>query len=63
MKIKDINEIDDLLFSYEDIAQKLGIKNESAKVLCSRYVKLGYFLRIKRGVYMRRERWQYLSNN
>ena len=41
MKIKDINEIDDLLFSYEDIAQKLGIENESARVLCSRYVKLG----------------------
>ena len=63
MKIQDINEIDDLLFSYEYIAQKLGIKNESAKVLCSRYVKLGYLLRIKRGVYMRRERWQFLSNN
>ena len=26
MKIQDINEIDDLLFSYEDIAQKLGIE-------------------------------------
>lgn len=63
MKIQDINEIDDLFFGFEDVAQKLGIENESAKVLCSRYVKRGYLLRIKRGVYIRRERWKYLSTN
>ena len=63
MKIQYINEIDDLFFSYEDVAQKLGIEKNSAKVLCSRYVKLGYLLRIKRGVYLRKERWQHLTTN
>jgi predicted transcriptional regulator of viral defense system len=39
-----------LFFSVDDLAQAAGIKNESAQVLCSRYVKNGIFLRLKKNV-------------
>ena len=35
-------------FSVDDLAKAAGIKNESAQVLCSRYVKNKTFLRLKK---------------
>jgi predicted transcriptional regulator of viral defense system len=40
-------------FSQFDVAYALGIKLESAAVLCSRYVKRGLLIRLKRGFYSR----------
>ena len=42
-------------FTTEDIAQALGTSSASAAVLCSRYVKQGLLVRLKRGVYARKE--------
>ena len=42
-------------FTTDDIAQALGISGASAAVLCSRYVKKGLLVRLKKGVYARKE--------
>jgi len=47
--------IDKPYFTTEDVAQVLGISAASAAVLCSRYVKQGLLVRLKRGVYTRKE--------
>jgi predicted transcriptional regulator of viral defense system len=55
----ELREIGNLLyFSTQDVAQILGIKPSSAVVLCARYVKKGLFLRLKKDLYILRERWQ-----
>ncbi len=46
-----------LFFSVDDVAQAAGIKNESAQVLCSRYVKNGVFLRLKKNFYVSAGNW------
>ena len=43
------------LFSPDDVAYTLGIQPASAAVLCSRYVKKGLLVRLKRGLYARTE--------
>jgi hypothetical protein len=44
MKTKTLNYLSNkLFFSVDDLAEATGIKNESAQVLCSRYVKNGFF--------------------
>ena len=49
MKTKTLNYLSNkLFFSVDDLAETVGIKNESAQVLCSRYVKNGFFLRLKK---------------
>jgi hypothetical protein len=50
-----LKNIDKPFFSPEDVAVALGIKIESAGVLCSRYVKKGLLTRLKRGMYARTE--------
>jgi len=47
--------IDKNFFSNEDVAYTLGIRADSAAVLCSRYVKKGLLTRLKRGLYARTE--------
>lgn len=47
-----------LYFSSQDVADILGIKKSSAVVLCARYVKKGLFIRLKKDLYVLRERWQ-----
>jgi predicted transcriptional regulator of viral defense system len=42
-------------FSLDDVAYTLGIQPVSAAVLCSRYVKKGLLVRLKRGLYARTE--------
>lgn len=40
------------IFSISDVEKLLQIKRSSAKVLCSRYQKRGYFLHVKRDFYI-----------
>jgi len=47
-----------LFFSVDDLAEAAGIKNESAQVLCSRYVKNGIFLRVKKNFYVLVRNWR-----
>ena len=47
-----------LFFSVDDLAEAAGIKNESAQVLCSRYVKNETFLRLKKNFYVLAQNWQ-----
>jgi hypothetical protein len=42
-------------FTTEDVAQALGTSAASAAVLCSRYIKQGLLVRLKKGVYARKE--------
>ncbi len=44
-------------FGINDLADIFNIKPESARVLCSRYTKNGFFVRIKRNLYILREKW------
>jgi predicted transcriptional regulator of viral defense system len=55
MNYKRLLEIDKPYFSHEDVADVLGIKKESAAVLCARYVKKGLLTRLKRNLYVRTE--------
>jgi len=55
MSYEDILKIDKPLFTQYDVAHQLGIKLASAAVLCSRYVKKGLLVRLKRGLYARTE--------
>ncbi|MEW6068648.1 MAG: hypothetical protein AB1610_10210 [Nitrospirota bacterium] len=45
-------------FSIEDLQDLLGIKYESARVLCSRYTKEGIFIRLKKDFYVLNEKWE-----
>jgi len=46
-----------LFFSVDDLAEVAGITNESAQVLCSRYVKKRIFLRLKKNFYVVAGNW------
>jgi len=61
MKIGELNSIKRLYFGYEDIARALKIDPASAKVSASRYVRLRLLMRMKRNIYVPRERWQAAS--
>lgn len=56
LKLRELNN--KVYFGIEDLADLLKIKPESAKVLCSRYVKNGLFVRIKRNFYVLAEAWE-----
>lgn len=57
--IKLLNE--KLYFSSKDVADVLHIKEASARVLCTRYVKSGLFVRLKKDFYLLREKWERLK--
>jgi predicted transcriptional regulator of viral defense system len=61
MKIRELNSINQLYFGYEDIARVLKISPASARVSASRYVRLGLLMRLKRNIYVPKERWQTTS--
>lgn len=48
-------------FGYEDIARALGIRLKSARVSANRYVRGGFLVRVKRNIYVFKERWQAFS--
>ena len=50
-----------LYFSVDEIAFYTGIKKESARVLCSRYVKNGLIIRLKKNLYILKEKWEILT--
>lgn len=49
------------IFTPEDLADLLKIRFGSAKVLCSRYVRKGLFIRLKRNAYALEENWDKFS--
>ena len=53
-KLKDIKKV---YFGYDEISKTLGIRAESAKVSANRYVRQGILLRVKRNIYILRDRW------
>ncbi|MBW1698676.1 MAG: hypothetical protein JRG77_08400 [Deltaproteobacteria bacterium] len=50
-----------LFFTTEEVARKFGITRASAHVLCSRQVKNGSFIRLKKNFYVLEDRWPYLE--
>lgn len=50
-----------LYFGRNELEKALGITSASARVLCSRYVKKGYLLRLKRGFYTLSETWDHFE--
>lgn len=52
-----------LYFTIEDMADILNIKPESARVLASRYVKGGIFLRLKNNLYVLEQNWDASSRD
>jgi predicted transcriptional regulator of viral defense system len=50
-----------LFFTTEDVAGRFGITRASAQVFCSRQVKNGAFIRLKKDFYVLDERWPYLD--
>jgi len=52
-----LQNIEKLYFGHEDIARALGITFQSAKVTANRYVKQGLLVRLKRNIYVLREKW------
>lgn len=61
MKAEKLRKIRKDYFSYEDIAKVLNIDLNSARVSASRYVKQGVLIRIKRNLYVLKEKWPNLS--
>ena len=57
MKLLELHNIGKLYFGYEEIARLLGISNASARVSASRYAKQGLLVRVKKNIYVLRERW------
>jgi len=50
-----------LFFTTEDVAGQFGVTRASAQVFCSRQVKNGVFIRLKKDFYVMDERWPYLD--
>ena len=57
MKLIEIQKIDKLYFGCEEIARVLGISEASSRVTASCYAKKGLLLRIRKNMYVLRERW------
>jgi len=58
MRLRTLNKW--LYFKTEDLANVLGVKKSSSKVICNRYVKKGIILRLKKDFYILREKWDNL---
>ncbi|MBW2219778.1 MAG: hypothetical protein JRF40_09865 [Deltaproteobacteria bacterium] len=56
-----LRKIKSLYFTYNEVADTLEITNDSARVICSRYVAKNLLIRIKRNVYALQERWKCLD--
>ena len=61
MKYARIRSIKKLYFGYEEIAGISGISRKSAVVSAARLVKSGLLLRLKRNLYILKERWDNLE--
>ncbi|GAB6268887.1 MAG: type IV toxin-antitoxin system AbiEi family antitoxin domain-containing protein [Smithella sp.] len=65
MLSKNMTELQELskktCFTLEDVVQGLGIQTDSARVLCSRYVRQGVLVRLKNGFYTTAWKWENLT--
>ena len=61
MSYERLLTIDKPFFTQHDVAYAIGTKLASAEVLCSRYVKKGLLMRLKRGFYARTETLGHLN--
>ena len=61
MKITQLQDIKKLYFGYEDVARAFGITAQSAKVTLNRYLKQGLLIRVKRNIYILKEKWKNLD--
>ncbi len=61
MKLTQLGSIKKLYFGYEDVAKALAINPDSARVTVSRYVSQGLLVRVKRNIYVLREKWNAAS--
>lgn len=57
MKLNELQQIQKLYFGHEELARALGIAPASARVAATRYARRGLLVRVKRNVYVHRERW------
>ena len=57
MRFLHLQNIQKLYFGHEDIARVLGITLQSAKVTANRYIKYGLLIRLKRNIYVLKEKW------
>jgi predicted transcriptional regulator of viral defense system len=59
MRYRELRKLNSrLYFTYEDVADILGISPNSAKVLCTRYSQSGLIIRLKKNLYTLKERWE-----
>jgi len=61
MRSFELNKIQKSYFGYEDIARTLGISAESARVSASRYATRGILIRLKRNIYVLRDKWNMME--
>jgi len=65
MLSKNMAELQELsrktCFTLEDVAQSFGMQTASARVLCSRYVRQGVLIRLKKGFYTTAWKWENLN--
>jgi len=61
MNYRKLNAIDQLYFGYQELARVLEISIDAARVTAFRYTRQGFLVRLKRNVYVRRDRWDHLS--
>jgi predicted transcriptional regulator of viral defense system len=52
-----------LYFTAGDVVELLKVKISSARVLCTRYVKKGLFVRLKRNFYLLDQSWKNFSRD
>ena len=62
MNLKKLKTIEKTYFTFQDISRSLNISPESAKVTAARYIKAGYLIRIKKGIYVFPEQWDSFNN-
>ncbi len=61
MRWVELQKIGKLYFGIEDIARTLAITSRSARVTANRYTRQGILLRVKRNMYVLREKWASLD--
>lgn len=61
VKLRELNS--EIYFRVDSVSRKLNISIPSTRVLCSRYVKRGLFMRLKRDFYILREKWENLTRD
>ncbi|MFQ5964575.1 MAG: hypothetical protein ACE5KZ_09850 [Candidatus Scalinduaceae bacterium] len=61
MKILELNNINKFYFGHEEISRVLDISLQSSKVSANRYIRKGLLVRIKRNIYVLKEKWKILE--